>query len=354
MKRLPKYLSTFAFALVIWGAFSVAEAHAAILLQQTQGNYEGPATTTPGFQTYKIGQGNLIGQVSQVSIKGHFVFTNGAEYVGVQIEGYPDATYSGATDVCGYNATPAAYGIGSVNGIVTSNNSGCATGDGIFSVNQYVKIIFTMNTSGSQTRYGVPASVSPFTLDGFDYWGVTPYIVVEGINSSLNPNLINGGNPSGISTSTIQAFCNGTYATSTGFFSDIANGVTYGACTAFAFLFVPNQDTLQDFHNLSSTTQSKIPFSYGYDIATIFSGLTASSSQNFPTYSIGLNAIDFSSSTAMGPIFPTSLDFLSSTTINRFLPAGMHDILYSFAIFVIWVETAFVLYRKIVPIKAKI
>jgi len=355
MKKLPKYLSIIGFSMLVWGAFSVANASAAVLLQQPNNSVLGNSTST--HNVYRLGQGNLIGQISltqpSVYFKAKGTFSNGAEVVTVNINAYTDATYTVATDVCGFNATAAVFGLGAFDEILYGNNNGAPTGDCIFDSDDYVEITFSSNIGPIQF-YGVPASVTPFILYGSNYDGLTPYVVINGTNQSLNPNLINGGNPSGISTSTIQAFCNSSYATSTGFFSDIANGVTYGACTAFAFLFVPNQDTLQDFHNLASTTQSKIPFSYGYDIARVFSGLTASSSQNFPTYSIGLSAIDFSSSTAMGHIFPTSLDFLSSTTINKYLPAGMHDLLYNFAIFVIWVEVAFVLYRKIVPEKAKI
>lgn len=361
MKKLPKYLSTFALALVVWGAFLVPSADAQtypVLLQQPTQGIEGNATST--WNSYRLGTGVLSGQIpltgNFVSFKAHGVFANPAEYVGVQINAYTDATYTTATDVCGWNATPAVYGLGAFNQVLTANNSGCSTGDGIYDSASYIEVLWLNNLSSPYgALWGIPASVAPFSLVGTDKNGVTPYLVVRGVNQSLNPADFPGSNPSGIGTSTIESYCDKNFAVgTTSLITTVGNSFAWAGCYVTSFLFVPSSGALQGFSDLVETSQGKIPFSYGYDIAGIFSSMSASSSQNFPTYSIGLNAIDFSSSTAMGPIFPTSLDFLSSTTINKFLPAGMHDLLYNFAIFVIWVEVAFLLYRKIVPTKAKV
>jgi len=330
-----------------------------ILLQQPNGSVEG--TNTPAMTTtqnvYVIGQGNLVGQLAggleQAYFKIHAVLPTGAHYVGVEITGFSDATYSTMTDAVSYTANSSVWG-SSINGIVYGNNNSCFVGDCIFTNDTWVKITFITNLTSNLAWYGIPASVSPFTLISTDYAGVTPYLVLRGVNQSLSPGDFPGSNPSGIATSTIDSYCDTNFGTSTSFIGEVGNAFAWAGCYVTTFLFVPSDGALQGFSDLVETSQGKIPFSYGYDIANIFSGLNASSTENMPVYSIGLSAIDFSSSTAMGPIFPTSLDFLSSTTINKFLPAGMHDILYNFAIFVIWVEVAFVLYRKIVPTKAKI
>jgi len=359
MKKLPKYLSTFAFALAVWGAFLVPSgiAQGAVLLQQPNGPSVSSSPTAGQSWVFNLGQGNIIGSVTGVSLN----YTGTAGSVGtwtfftVNLTSYSDSGYVTQIGDCQMRrlVSPST----SESGLLPANDFSQSGVGCSLAYNSYIKMSVSGVSSGfgaNSVIYGVNQSVPPLTTTSNNTDLAVPQFIIEGVNASLDPNLINSGNPSGVSTSTIQTYCSSSYSTSTGLFSDLSNAVTYGTCTAFAFLFVPNQDTLQDFSDLSSTTRSKIPFSYGYDIAGIFTGLNASTSQNFPTFTIGLGAIDFASSTAMGSIFPSNLDFLSTTTINRFLPAGMHDLLYNFAIFVIWVEVAFVLYRKVMPTKAKI
>jgi len=340
--------------MLVWGAFSVAQAQAATLLQQPNGTTNGNATSTN--QYFRIGQGNLIGQVplsgTGVTLRAKGTFANGAEYFGIQIIGYSDA-YITATDVCGWNITPAAVGLGAFDGTFTANNNGCSTGDGIYSSSQWVEIIFLTNL-GSVTWVGLPAAVSPFMpySPPEGVLGITPYVVVSGVNQSLDPNLVNGGNPSGVSTSTIRAYCNGSYATSTGFFSDIANGVTYGTCTAFAFLFVPNQDTLQSFSDLGSTTQNKIPFSYYYDFAGILNGSTASSSTNFNALSTDLRATGVASTTAFANVLPSTFTWLSTTTISTYVNPTLYALLFLLMRSAIWIAVLFHIYHRLVPKKA--
>jgi len=334
----------------------VAHAQAATLLQQPNGTTHPSATTTG--QIFRIGQGNLIGQVSlsgtNVYFKAAGTFTNPAEVVTVNINGYSDATYSTAIDVCGFNATPAVFGLAAFDGVLYGNNNGAPTGDCIFTADEYVEITFTTNIATGVSWIGLPASVSPFSpySPAVGVLGVTPYVIINGVNQSLDPNLLNGGNPSGVSTSSIQAFCNGTYATSTGFFSDIANGVTYGACTAFAFLFVPNQDTLQSFSNLGSTTQNKIPFSYYYDFEAILNGSAASSSTNFNALSTDLRATGVGSSTVFANVLPSSFTWLSTTTISTYVNPTLYALLFLLMRSAIWIAVLFHIYHRLVPKRA--
>jgi len=361
MKKLPQYLSAFALTMAIWGAFLVPSAQAQFIsdpavVSQLQSTSPGSVLNGTSAWVARIGTGYSASTTGVNLYASTTIISPASQNFRVDIEGYTNSSYTGSATVCSYdsqNKIPAGF----YNGIIAVDNFFQESGGGcVLKPNRYytISLSFSTQTSAISQLYGVNQSVVPFSVTTNTVGVGVPFIMLKGLYSSLDPNLVNGGNPSGISTSTIQAYCNSSYSTSTGLFSDISNGVTYGACTAFAFLFVPNQNTLQGFQTLGSTAQSKIPFSYAYDVADIFGSLQASSTQNLPTYSIGLDIIDFSSSTAMGPIFPTSLDFLSTTTINKYLPPGMHDLLYNFAIFVIWVEVAFVIYRKIVPTKAKI
>jgi hypothetical protein len=159
----------------------------------------------------------------------------------------------------------------------------------------------------------------------------------------------------GIATSTSFAFCNTSFATSSGLVSDFANGFSNGLCQVAGFLIVPAPATLEGFSSLTSTAREKIPFSYYYDILGVVNGSSASTTQNLPSYGLDLSVLDFSSSTAMGPLLPTGIfSIFSSSTIERFLPAGLHDLLYNMMIWAIWGDLMWVLYHKIVPSKAKI
>jgi len=174
----------------------------------------------------------------------------------------------------------------------------------------------------------------------------------SGASVSIEPGLSNYTDP-GISTSSQPVYCSDNIGSSTGIFDGIGRSFALGACVSAVFLFVPSGNAIAQFQTLASTTQQKIPFSYYSDVVSIVSGQSASSTGNLPTYGIDLGGVDFGSSSGLA-ILPTHLDFLSTTTINKFLPAGMYTILYNLMVFAIWVEVMFLLYHRIVPHKAKI
>jgi len=174
----------------------------------------------------------------------------------------------------------------------------------------------------------------------------------SGASVSIEPGLSNYTDH-GISTSSQAIYCADNLGSTTGILDGIGRQFGLGVCNATVFLFVPSGNAVAQFQSLASTTQQKIPFSYYFDVTGIVSGQSASSSQNLPTYGIDLAAADFGSSSGLS-ILPAHLDFLSTSTVNRFLPAGMHTLLYNLMIFAIWVEVMWLLYGRIVPHKAKI
>jgi len=157
----------------------------------------------------------------------------------------------------------------------------------------------------------------------------------------------------GIATSSQQIYCSKSFSTSTGFLDSAGASLSTGLCNVTVFLFVPSANALSNFQSLASTTRAKIPFSYYYDVRGILLGQSASSSQNLPTYSINLGSVDFGSTSGLA-ILPTRFEFFSTTTINKYLPTGMHDLLYNLMIYAIWIEVMFLLYHRIVPHKVKI
>jgi hypothetical protein len=159
-----------------------------------------------------------------------------------------------------------------------------------------------------------------------------------------------------VATSTLATYCQNNFATTTnGIFSQLTADIQLGLCNVGTFLFVPSQNTLQNFSNLQSNVTKKIPFSYYYEIRNIVASSTATTTTNMQSFAIDLNQLNFASSTAMGNILPTvNFDFLSKETIDHFLPTGMHDLLYNLMQFAIWIELMWLLYHKVVPTKAKI
>lgn len=161
----------------------------------------------------------------------------------------------------------------------------------------------------------------------------------------------------GLSTSTVQVYCDNGFATSSGFYDTISKGIATGFCNVGVFLFIPSVSAVAQWQTLASTTESKIPFSYFFDIYGIFTGLTASTSGsggNFQAVSIDFSSVDPTASTSMGRILPTHFEALSTTTIRTYIPDSVYNTMFLLMRSAIWVVVGLTLYRKVVPVKAKI
>jgi len=177
--------------------------------------------------------------------------------------------------------------------------------------------------------------------------GFKAYVALDVSSWSLVPT----STDTGIFVSGAQDFCNDAFASSTGIGATIGNGL----CVAGGFLFIPSSDSLSQWSSMPQNLEAVVPFSYFFDVKNVLNGSSASTTQNLPTYSIDLGVLDAASSTAMGRILPTgNFSFFSTTTINRYLPAGMHDLLYFLMQSAIWVGMAFYLYHKVVPKHANV
>jgi len=347
MKKAALFLT--AFVLVgIQAAFFVPVAFAQsdpILLQQPNVPLR-TATVSLGTAQYiySLGSG-LTGSTTAIAISG--VFHNS---LGVTQHQFFRADLYDGINTCTYDGDLGA-GATSTGVVVLSHQfQGIGFGCVLQSSSTYTLTI-TVNGTGNAAFDGVLQAVPPFTFVSSSPSSLAtavnpPYVIIYAQFSSL----IAGGNSSGVSTSSVQISCNGSFATSTGFFSDISNGVSYGLCTATTFLFVPTQQSLQSFSNLNSTAQTKIPFSYFYGLYAIYDNLSASSTDNLPDYSIDLPA--FGSTTALGVITPTHFDILSTTTISKYYPDSFRIAFLFLGTCAIWIEAAFIIYRRVVPHKA--
>jgi len=360
MKKASKYLSHITLGMLISGAFFIAAPAFAqtsnfVIFQQGQiVNNLGSGITTQGYWGVKIGNGytgTTTGAFAAVSGS-----INGSQFqVRVAIDGYADNSYSSAISVCRF------YSFGSPSGIYVATSS-----NPFLQLNHYAaEDVGTGCVLDPAKYYVITMGSSDTSIDfmGIDPWNPPsgweiantirfsfPQFSIVGSNFQIVPT----NQTTGLYLSGAQEFCNQYFSSSTNPISGLANDFGNAICQAVGYLFVPTQSSIQQFSAFPSAAANVLPFSYFYGLVPVFEGFTASSTENFPTYSMGLSQIDFASSTAMGPIFPSNLEFLSSTTINKFMPVGMHDLLYNLMIFVIWVDVAFVLYHKVVPKKANI
>lgn len=92
--------------------------------------------------------------------------------------------------------------------------------------------------------------------------------------------------------------------------SSFAFGIPYGLCYIGGYLFIPSQSSIDTFNANLSLVKTKVPFSYAYGIADLWTA--ASSSQTFPK--IGMELDIFGSS--------GSLDIISSASFYRWIDAS--------------------------------
>jgi len=177
------------------------------------------------------------------------------------------------------------------------------------------------------------------------------YIRFGALSVPIDPG-IPGYTDVGIATTTQAAYCYTNFSTSTGFLDSIGQSFALAMCNVGVFLFVPSTSALSQFSVLSSTTQSKIPFSYVFDAYDIFSGLTASSTGNIAAMSLSFP--DISSSTPFGSFIPTSVVGLSTSTISTYLPESVRLGMLGLQRVALWSGLAFMFYRRIIPHKATV
>jgi hypothetical protein len=99
--------------------------------------------------------------------------------------------------------------------------------------------------------------------------------------------------------------------------------------------FVPNPHILNSYAQLPQTEASHWPFSWVISIQAAFSGQSASSTANLPSYTLNFASVDPASTTAMGPILP-SFTALSSTTVLTYIGQTNWNLLQSFIVAILY------------------
>jgi len=195
-----------------------------------------------------------------------------------------------------------------------------------------------INTTGWSVSYGVqgtdpvyPDFIPQFALvaDGFQ---ITPTAASSGY-------LLSGAG----------AFCNSQFGTSTGGVVGIVTDFPNAMCQVAGYLFIPTPESLQQFGQLQPILQQKIPFSYMYGVGGIFTGLTASTTENLPTMGISMPVMG--TTTPLGNVIPTHIEFFSTTTISKYYPDNVRESFLFLGGAAIWVGAVLVVYRRVVPHK---
>jgi len=146
----------------------------------------------------------------------------------------------------------------------------------------------------------------------------------------------------GISTTSQQVYCDRNFSTSTGFLSDVASDIGTAICNVGVFLFVPSSGAISAWQQLGSTTKTRIPFSYMYEVANDIYGLTASSSDNF--IDVELDMSGWASSTIV--TLPQSWTVLSTSTVSQYYPDTIRIIFRNLMATVLYLGFALWIYRK--------
>jgi len=125
----------------------------------------------------------------------------------------------------------------------------------------------------------------------------------------------------GFATSSVATLCDNSFATSTGFLDSVASSISNGLCRVGAFLFVPSASVVSNFQNSwSSLTTQSFPFSWITDTRTILEGYVSTTTENFPTVTIG-----FGTSTEI--LGFSNLEVISTSTISYYLSDSIRTLI---------------------------
>lgn len=111
---------------------------------------------------------------------------------------------------------------------------------------------------------------------------------------------------------------------------------SFSLSDCLGYIFLPSQNWIANYTALPAQFQNIFPFSYPASIASAWSNLQASSTQNSPTFNMNFGDIGIGSTTALGNILPNAQVFGASTT-QHYFPAGTFDALKALASTAIWV-----------------
>jgi len=114
------------------------------------------------------------------------------------------------------------------------------------------------------------------------------------------------------------------------------NFFTNAICVSFSYLFIPSEQTLNDFASLASTSAAKFPISWFYGVRTALSQAQATSTSNMSDISFNLASVGLGSTTAIGNVLP-NVEVFSTSTITHFMPSGVWTAIQAFMSAALWI-----------------
>jgi len=179
------------------------------------------------------------------------------------------------------------------------------------------------------------------------------YLTADGTGESIPiaPGLPGFSN-TGIATTSTQVYCNSNFSTSSGLLDNLGQSISLGFCNVGVFLFIPDQTAIDRFVGIASSSQTKIPFSYFYQIKSLYENLIATTSPSFIDIELPLHNIGIGSSTALGNFLPNVSAF-STSTISTYIPDSTRSVLRTLMSSVIWLLFAYYAYGVVTRMIAK-
>jgi len=130
-----------------------------------------------------------------------------------------------------------------------------------------------------------------------------------------------------------------------------SNPLGYGVCTALAFLFIPSQDSLNQFSSIGDNIKNKPPFVYFYQAASLWDTSVGQSSGNFSELIFVMPTSTFEAQTGVS-FMPHRYVLFSTSTVFAGIDQYYWDLLRSLMTTVIWVGVAGFAYREVTKQKA--
>jgi len=212
--------------------------------------------------------------------------------------------------------------------VISLANNGTSIGGAVFSD---VTFYGTKNLdpSWNVTYAGVGSDTSPFF----------PQFAVTGDGFFITPT----ASSTGLFLSGAQEFCNSAFGTTTAGVFGIGTDIANGLCQAIGYLFVPTPASTQQYADLSRYTQTRIPFSYFYQLDTLYGNLIATTSPTFISVELPFSSLGIGSSTSLGNFLP-DVDAFSTSTLSTYLSDPVRGSLRFLMSSAVWLLFAYYAY----------
>jgi len=368
MKKSPKYLSLIAFAMLILGTFSVPKAFAQtipgsfVFAQQSQigatSTFHTPTGNLQAIYTVNLGLG-YVGTSTEAFVTDEYN-TGGTDQqnraVVVSVLSYSDSAYSSLVSTCNFFTLAQDHSWANTGYHQINPQSGPC----VLTPTLYTQIVLTFDSTlaagggpYTHTVYGSDSPILPasatYTSNNTDDSLFFPQFALTGNGFQIVPT----ASSTGLLLSGAKEFCNSQFGTSTGGIFGIGTDLANGLCQVAGYMFVPTQDSLQQFAGLPAILGTRAPFSYMYAVVSSFDGLTASTTENMESFSItGLGG--FASSSAFASVVPSTIDILSTSTISKYYPDPIRHTMLFLASAAIWFTLILSIYHRIVPHKLNV